>query len=191
MAIQAPFLENIGDGWTLFLDRDGTINERIVDGYVTNWESFVFLPRVLDALALARAYFERIIIVTNQQGVGKELMTRDELLDIHEKMSEEISIHGGLIDEIYSCESLATDFPNCRKPSPEMAFMARDAFPDIHFRRSVIVGDMPSDMEFGESAGMKRVWIRNEDTPYTPDYDLGVESLAHFIDLIILAQEET
>lgn len=160
------FPNNLDQTWTLFLDRDGTINERNMDGYIQSWDEFQFIPGVLDALAKANIMFQYIIIVTNQQGVGKEIMTRDDLLDIHEKMAEEIAIHGGRIDEIYSCEGLATEWPNCRKPSPEMAILARDAFPDIQFRRSIMIGDTASDIEFGKSCEMKTILVAP-----TPQYD--------------------
>ena len=67
----------IDDQWTLLLDRDGVINRRIIDGYVTSWEEFEFLPGVLESFQVFAQRFRYIVIVTNQQGVGKRLMTTD------------------------------------------------------------------------------------------------------------------
>ncbi len=178
------FLNKVNDDWTLFLDRDGTINKRNFDGYITDWASFEFIPGVLDALALARFFFSRIIIVTNQQGVGKKVMTKESLLDIHEKMLEEIGIHGGIIDEVFVCDSLASEYPNCRKPSPEMAFLAKEKFPEINFRKSIMIGDTTSDIEFGRACEMYTILIKSAEkyTGYKPD--LTVDSIKNFIEML-------
>ena len=65
----------IDRGWTLFLDRDGVINRRIVDDYVKSWDQFKFLPGVPDAIKRLAGVFGRIIVVSNQQGIGIGLMT--------------------------------------------------------------------------------------------------------------------
>ena len=87
--------------WSLFLDRDGVINERIIDGYVTCPSAFHFLPGVLSALKSLNRIFGHIFIVTNQQGIGKGLMTHDDLEKIHRQMAREIADHGGKVDAIF------------------------------------------------------------------------------------------
>ena len=69
--------------WTLFLDRDGVINRRKIDGYITNWSEFIFEEGALSLLSEVNSIFQTIVIITNQQGVGKGLMTQDDLNDIH------------------------------------------------------------------------------------------------------------
>ena len=76
--------------WSLFLDRDGVINQHPSNHYVMRWEEFEFVPGVITALQALRPLFQRIIIVTNQQGVGKGLMKKSDIDDIHERMNEEI-----------------------------------------------------------------------------------------------------
>ena len=93
---------DIDKTWTLFLDRDGVINLHYPNDYVKNWDEFYFLEGVLDAIKLLSNIFKRIIIVTNQQGVGKELMTREDLDFIHAEMLKEVRKHGGRIHAIYS-----------------------------------------------------------------------------------------
>ena len=80
----------IDNEWTLFLDRDGVINVRIIDGYVTNIEDFEFLPNVIEAFKIFKDKFKRIIIVTNQQGVGKGIMTNEDVRNVHSYMVHEI-----------------------------------------------------------------------------------------------------
>lgn len=155
--------------WTLFLDRDGVINVRIIDGYVTKTEEFEFLPDVVDAFKIFKEKFGRIIIVTNQQGVGKGIMTIEDVESVHNFMIKEIENHGGKIDKIYLCPQLKSVPDNYRKPSPKMAFFAKNDFQDIDLSKSIMVGDMNSDIEFGMNAGMKTVFVGDNDMKLIPD----------------------
>jgi len=149
----------VEEGWTLMLDRDGVINRRILDGYVTCWEEFEFLPGVLDAMATFAKRFKYIVVITNQQGVGKGLMTMEQVDALHDRMCAEIESQGGRIDGILVCPQLATEPDNYRKPSPEMAYMACEYFPSIDLNKCIMVGDGPTDIEFGRNAGIKTISI--------------------------------
>ena len=159
----------INDDWTLFLDRDGVINVRIIDGYVTKTEEFEFLPYVIEAFKIFKNKFKRIIVVTNQQGVGKGVMTIEDVISVHNYMNQQIENQGGKIDKIYFCPQLKSVADNYRKPSPQMAFFAKDDFPEIDFSKSIMVGDMNSDIEFGKNAGMKTVFIGDNELKINPD----------------------
>lgn len=159
----------IDNHWTLFLDRDGVINVRIIDGYVTKIDEFEFLPNVIESFKIFKAKFRRIIIVTNQQGVGKGIMSDEDVKKIHDYMTHEIERHGGKIDMVYYCPQLKFEPDNYRKPSPKMAFLAKNDFPDIDLSRSIMVGDMNSDIEFGRNAGMKTIMIGDNEHKITPD----------------------
>jgi len=155
---------NIKSGdWTLFLDRDGVINRRIVDDYVKSWEEFEFLPGVIESFPILSKYFKHLFIVTNQQGVGKGLMTKDNVEAVHKEMKSAIEKAGGRIDAIYFCPALAAEQNPCRKPNIGMAHQAQADFADVDFTKSIMVGDSPSDIEFGINAGMKTVFIGNRD----------------------------
>jgi histidinol-phosphate phosphatase family protein len=145
--------------WALFLDRDGVINRRIVDGYVQSWEQFEFLPGVLESVKRFSGIFGRIIVVSNQQGVGKGLMTEADVEDIHRKMTKEISLAGGKIDAVYFSPYLSSENSFMRKPNVGMALRARKQFPAIRFSQSLMAGDSLSDMIFGKRAGMKTALI--------------------------------
>ena len=145
--------------WTLFLDRDGVINKRIPGAYVQEWSAFEFLPGVLDALSFFNSIFGRIVIVTNQQGIGKGLMSTADLNALHEKMLHAIEGKGGRIDQIYFCPDLASQPATCRKPAPGMALQAQADFPEIDFKRSLIIGDSFSDIQFGTKLGMQTLLI--------------------------------
>ncbi|MCF8307808.1 MAG: HAD family hydrolase [Bacteroidales bacterium] len=145
---------DIDKEWSLFLDRDGVINRRIKDGYVTKWEEFAFLPGVLEAMKIFSQKFGRIFIITNQQGIGKGLMNEHTLEDIHNKMIKEIEKKGGRIDAIYHCPDLEENRSPGRKPNPGMAFRAQHDFPEVNFSKSLMIGDTARDIAFGRRAGM-------------------------------------
>jgi D,D-heptose 1,7-bisphosphate phosphatase len=144
---------------TLFLDRDGVINKRIIDGYVCQWSEFVFEDNVLEALSILSPFFHRIIVVTNQQGIGKGLMTEEDFCHITEKMKQEVTINGGRIDCVLHCSALECDNSFCRKPKVGMGLQARKIYPEIRFKNSVMVGDSLSDMLFGKWLKMNTVLI--------------------------------
>ncbi len=177
-------LVEIDQSWTLFLDRDGVINDRIMGGYIQKPEQFVFLPGVVNALKNLRPLFGRIVVVTNQQGIGKGIMTSQDLSVVHHRMTDELAKHQIIIDSIYFCPELAGDHPICRKPLPGMAFQAIEEFPEINFSRSVIVGDSRSDIQFGRRLGMVTVKIGEA----TGIEDIRIDSLSDFPTFIQMAQ---
>ncbi|MBE6336115.1 MAG: HAD-IIIA family hydrolase [Lentimicrobiaceae bacterium] len=159
----------INEDWTLFLDRDGVINVRLIDDYVKDINEFFFLPGVLDAFKIFNRKFKHIIVVTNQQGVGKGLMKNEDVEKVHEFMIRNIENQDGRVDKVYFCPQLKSVPDNYRKPSPKMAFFAKNDFPDIDFSKSIMLGDMNSDIEFGKNAGMKTIIIGNETIKSYPD----------------------
>ena len=159
----------IDKSWTLFLDRDGVVNTRLVDDYVKNINEFEFMPGVLDAFKVFAEKFGKIIIVTNQQGVGKGIMTMNDVAKVHDFMLKEIENQKGRVDAIYVCPQLKSDPNNFRKPSPKMAYMAQHDFPEIDLEKSIMVGDMNSDLEFGKNCGMYTVFVGDEPIKIKPD----------------------
>jgi histidinol-phosphate phosphatase family protein len=138
---------------TLFLDRDGVINVWLPGDYVKNWQEFRFNQGFLDFIGRYSASFRHIFIVTNQRGVGKGLMTMEQLEDIHSRMLKAIADAGGRIDRIYLCTSVEDSDP-MRKPNTGMAQQAMKEYPDISMERSLMIGDQPSDRQFAENCGM-------------------------------------
>lgn len=149
----------IDSEWTLFLDRDGVLNKKLEGRYVTAPQELILLPGVTDALADFSLLFGRIIIVTNQQGIGKEIMTHEDLLQVHQSLLDQLIHFGGRIDEIYYCPDLEHEDSVNRKPNPGMGLQAQKDFPEINFRKSIMVGDSPSDIQFGKTLQMITVRI--------------------------------
>jgi len=157
--LNAEKLFSLDSSWTIFLDRDGVINKRLPGSYVKTPKDFQFLPKAKQAIKKLSDKFDRIVVVTNQQGLGKGLMTEDELKEVNNYMISEIEKAGGNIDNVYYCAKLNSEKPNCRKPNPDMALMAKKDYPEIDFSKSIIIGDSISDMEFGKNLGMQTILI--------------------------------
>ena len=138
---------------TLFLDRDGVINRWLPGDYVRTWEQFAFLPGILECLRAWAGKFRHILLVSNQRGVGKGLMTQEALDEVHARMLAEIRRAGGRIDGLYVCTALDKDDP-CRKPRTGMFEKARRDFQDISPERCLMVGDSDSDRAFAQNCGM-------------------------------------
>lgn len=175
-------LKKIDKSWTLFLDRDGVINKDKPGSYVFNPDEFHFYNGVPDAFKTFGKKFGRIIITTNQRGIGKGLMSENDLTAIHNKMVDAIKEAGAKIDAIYYCTSLSNAAFE-RKPNPGMALRAKKDFPDIDFSKAIMVGNNISDMLFGKNAGMYTVFVKTTNPgqlfPH-PDTDLDFNTLADF-----------
>ncbi len=146
----------------LFLDRDGVLNERNPEGYILNPEELKILPGVPEAVARLNKYFARIIIISNQQGVAKGLMTHDDLHVVNKTLLKAIEEGGGSIDDVIYCTDSAGTPNNCRKPSLAMAREAQNRFPEIDLAHSWMVGDTGSDMQFAINGGMHGIMIGPE-----------------------------
>ena len=139
------------DADTLLLDRDGTLNVRIAGDYVRRPEQLVMLPGILEEMPLWAGKFRHIIIVTNQRGVGKGVMTDEDLASVHRHLLSLVQAAGGRIDAILTCTAVSDDDPR-RKPNPGMYREARMLFPDI--RKAVMAGDSHYDSDFARNAGL-------------------------------------
>ena len=149
---------------TLFLDRDGVINIKIENQYISQFSDFIFIPGVLFAIRDLSVLFKRIIIVTNQQGIGKGLMSEEDLNLVHKKMIFNIQDAGGRIDKIYYCPHLESKGCKCRKPRVGMLEEAFFDFPSIDTSNSYMVGDSDSDIQAGIRKNLNTVKV---DSQYT------------------------
>lgn len=174
--------------WSLFLDRDGVINERIIGSYVSDTKQFIIKDDFLSAIKILRPLFGYIFVVTNQQGIGKGLMTEDNLHDIHDYLKNIMQKEDVFLDGIYHCPHLETENCDCRKPNIGMAEQIKRDFPTVNFKKSVMVGDALSDILFGKRCGMVTAFIGDEmpdpkmDAHLMPDY--FCQNLLEFAHLI-------
>lgn len=171
----------------LFLDRDGVINQEKDGSYIFTVAEFHFYAGAKEALGRLSRLFDYVIIVTNQRGIGKGLMTVTQLKEIHQYLIHAVEEAGGKIDAVYFAPQVETDHQQ-RKPNIGMALEARKDFPDIDFSKSVMVGNNLSDMQFGKNAGMKTIFITTTQTPFPlphPLIDEQFSSLKAWADALL------
>lgn len=174
----------IDSSWTLFLDRDGVINERIPGQYISDTADFIFTEGCLSAITSFSKIFSKIVVVTNQQGIGKEIMTEEQLLEVHRYMISEIKFNGGRIDAVYFCPKLAKESSDCRKPNIGMGLQAQSEFSSINFKKSIMVGDSISDIEFGNRLDMKTVFVEGKIEEITLSNNINVDyRISKLVDL--------
>ena len=146
-------LKKIDKSWTLFLDRDGVINNEKHMDYINTWDEFKFFPGVKEAIKKFTEKFGNIFIITNQRGVAKGVTKLEDLEVMHKNLLNEVIAAGGKITKIYTCTDLDNSSPN-RKPNPGMGLQAKKEFPEVDFSKSVMIGNTISDMEFGRNLGI-------------------------------------
>jgi histidinol-phosphate phosphatase family protein len=151
----------IDKSWTLFLDRDGVFNHQIINDYVKQVHELKIIDGVPQAVADLTKIFGKILMVTNQQGIGKGLMTEDDLHHLNGYIVNLVETYGGKIDKIYFAPQLREENSNYRKKGTGMGLHAKFDFPDIDFSKSILIGDSESDIEFGTKLGMKTVMLKN------------------------------
>jgi histidinol-phosphate phosphatase family protein len=151
-----------------------------VDDYIRKWEEWEWLPGVLDAVKLFSSRFGRIVVVTNQRGIARGLMTADNLADIHARMQADIARAGGKINWVLHCPHDKDMDCGCRKPQPGMFHQAQKQLPDITTGRSVMLGDSSSDMGFAENAGIHGIAVG----PAAVGGEFRVADLAEFAELL-------
>jgi D-glycero-D-manno-heptose 1,7-bisphosphate phosphatase len=152
-------MARVDRSWTLFLDRDGVLNRKIEGGYVLNPAMLELLPGAAAAVRALSGRFGTIVIVTNQRGVGRGLMSAADLDSVHERLLETLHAGGGRIAAIFVCPHDLAAGCDCRKPKTGLALQAKARFSEIDFSRSVLVGDSASDVEMGRRLGMLTVGI--------------------------------
>jgi D-glycero-D-manno-heptose 1,7-bisphosphate phosphatase len=144
---------------TVFLDRDGVLNDKMPEGqYVTRWEDFHVLAGTPEALRLLNKAGIRVIVVTNQRGIARGLYTLADVQAIHAAFQDSLKTAGAHVDAFFICPH-DRDECNCRKPLPGLFDQAAAKFPDIAAATSVMIGDSLSDIEFGRCLGMTTVFI--------------------------------
>jgi D-glycero-D-manno-heptose 1,7-bisphosphate phosphatase len=170
-------IAKIDQSWTLFLDRDGVINKRNFEGYILKWQDFEFTDGLLNAAGQIGQLFGNVFVITNQQCVGKGLISKNELDDLHSRMCFSLAAHGLTIQDVKVATEMKGSAPFRRKPHINMALEIQLEFPHIDFSKTIMVGDTDTDILFGKELGMHTVLVRSREiTNEIPD--LTIEYLA-------------
>ena len=149
---------------TVFIDRDGVINRRLIGDWVKHWEEFDLLDGVPQALALLKANNFRLVLITNQRAIALNLLDFDRVNLLHSQMNDAIVSHGGAaFDAIYICPHDRHEKCDCRKPQPGMFLQAAKDFQDIDLPSCVMFGDSDSDGEAAMAAGCAKFYKIDEE----------------------------
>jgi len=162
----------------IFFDRDGVVNRRIIGGYVRFPEEFIFFDDFFDFFKFIKEDGYLAILVTNQQGIGKGLMTEEQLHVVHNFMNEQlIKKMGFSFDDIYFCPELHSAGSIRRKPQPGMIIEAIEKH-SINTIDSWTIGDNITDAIAGKKAGTKTILLTEDDIAESefvdfvaPDFD--------------------
>ena len=167
-----------------FFDRDGVVNVSPGAGYVLRWEDFHFCEGVIEALAWLKQRGFALVLVTNQQGVGKGLMSQATLDDMHHRMQEELAKRGAAFDAIHACTCLkGAPGCSCHKPSPEMVLAAAENL-DLDLSQSWLIGDQDRDIQMAISAGVPHTIRVVGENPATVTAGHEIGALAELLPLL-------
>jgi len=149
----------------LFLDRDGTIIEDT--GYIRDPDQVRLLPGAASALKALRENGWKLIVISNQSGIGRGLISVADAQAVHQRFLDLMSDAGVTITGSYFCPHAPNEGCNCRKPSP---FLLQKASLEhsIDLSKSYMVGDRENDILSGRNAGCTTIWLRNSVFPVDP-----------------------
>lgn len=142
---------------TVFLDRDGVINENR-DDYVKSWSEFHFIAGSREAIAKLTHAGHTIVICTNQAVIARGQASIEIIEDIHRRMIAEIAAVGGEIAKVYYCPHAKDANCACRKPRPGMLLRARDEL-GIDLNDAMFIGDSITDVRAGLAAGVRSILV--------------------------------
>ena len=142
----------------VYLDRDGTLN--FDPGYLNQPEQLRLLPGVGQAVArLIRAGFMTVVL-SNQSGLARGLITQDQLEAIHQRLRELLAEDGAWLDGIFVCPHHPDDGCTCRKPAPGLVHRAQRKL-DVSPDHAIVIGDKATDMELARNVGALAVFVRS------------------------------
>ncbi len=174
----------------VFLDRDGTINREVL--YLHDPDMFELLPNAAEGIKQFQNMGYRIIVITNQPGIGMGYYSKHDFFAVNRRMLSQLSKTGILVDKIYFCPHSKAERCECRKPGLALIERARDEL-NLDLTRSIMIGDRTGDMETGRRAGMKTILVRTgfkgEDTDFSGEPDFRADDLKDAADWVLRLEQ--
>ena len=175
----------------VFFDRDGTINQDV--GYLHQPDKFKVLPHALEGIKKIQDMGYRIIIVTNQPGIGIGYYSEEDFYRVNRAMLSTFSRAGILVDKIYFCPHCKAEACSCRKPGQILIRRAEEEL-NLNIPRSYFIGDKTSDMETGKRAGMRTILVKTgfkgEDGEYPGEPNFWADDLLKAAEIILREERE-
>lgn len=140
----------------MFVDRDGTLVPDIP--YLDDADRLRLFPKAASGIARLKKAGFKVIVITNQSGVGRGLFSEETLGRIHTKLAEMLEDEGVELDGLYYCPHKPDDGCSCRKPATGMIDMASEDM-DISIGESYVVGDDVADIDLARNAGARSVLV--------------------------------
>ena len=159
----------------VLLDRDGVINEDS-DQFIKTPDEWQAIPGSLEAIAMLNQHGFRVVVITNQSGIARGLLTSATLEQIHKKMQTLATEQGGFIETIYVCPHGPDSTCDCRKPKPGLLLQFAQQH-QVDLTHTVFVGDSYRDIKAAQAVGA---------TPILVKTGKGQKTLAQYPDLNIL-----
>jgi len=179
----------------IILDRDGVINYDS-DEYIKTVDEFIPLPGSLQAIARLNKAGYKVFVATNQSGIARGYFDNDTLQQMHDKLVDLLSVHGGHIDGIFYCPHAPEDECNCRKPMPGLLHQIAS-----HTGQSLenvpVVGDSLRDLEAAREVGARPYLVKTGKGERTLAKGQGLEgvpvfeNLADFVDHLLQNKEDS
>lgn len=169
LGITEAFLK---DKKAIILDRDGVINRKPAKAdYVKTWDEFEWLEGSREAIRLLKESGYQVIVITNQAGIARGIMSEDDLEDIHAKMNTDLLRYNAQIDRFYYCPHGWDDGCDCRKPKPGMLYKAQQDY-NLNLTKTVFIGDDYRDKEAGDAAGCRTILVSQGESLFETVKDL-------------------
>lgn len=164
--------KNLKKRITIFLDRDGVINEKAPEGdYIKSPDELKLIDGAAETIREFNKRGFLVIVITNQRGIGKGVMSEKDFKNVMDELKKELAKKGAHIDAYYYCSDV-DDSSQCRKPNIGMFLQAKRDFPNIDFKNSFVIGDSWRDVEAGKRIGAKTILLskspsQNVESDYT------------------------
>ena len=142
---------------TIFLDRDGVINEEKKD-YVKNLKEFKIIDGFSQAIKLLKNNNFRVVIITNQSAINRGLLSVEKLNEIHDFLKSKLLELDTTLDAIYFCPHTPNQNCMCRKPKPGLLQQAISEL-DINVKDSLMIGDSQTDIDAANTIGCKSILL--------------------------------
>lgn len=176
----------------VFLDRDGTINVEV--SYLHEPEKFALLPNALEGIKKFQDMGYRIIIISNQPGIGLGYYSEEDFYRVNRIMLTAFSNGSIRVDKIYFCPHSKSERCSCRKPNQALIERAKNEL-NVDISQSFFIGDKTSDMETGKRAGMRTILVRTgfrgEDGDFSGEPDFWADDLMDAADIVLETERLT
>jgi len=165
----------------IILDRDGVINHESRE-YIKTPDEWIPLAESLAAIARLNKAGHKVVVATNQSGVGRGYYSLEMMHEIHQHMERELVSVGGHLDGVYYCPHKPDDHCECRKPNPGMLLKIAADYPQ-EFNNAIFVGDSLRDIQAAQAVNIQAVLVKTGNGEATVVTGEGLDDISVFDNL--------